>query len=347
VSLRARVTLGLVCVAMLALVGPGASGAQEAFRELSLSPEAAACPRYRLVADHANRTDCWLPGLKLAAADEPPAGHVPRTETVPAAPAVPPAEKEPPRWLLAGLVAFTEVAVTAAKATITFDHTSFNVKDEGLFGTNTEFGGADKAAHFADYYVITKEFSFIFGKLGFSETTARLMAAGTAFTGGLVNEIADGFTKYGFSWGDLLMDGLGTATAVVILTARLDDLVGFRTSHFGSYQHDVYSMDLKLAGLARRLNINIGPLRYLYLSGTYGVKGYPTNDVEDRQRQIGIEIGLSLEEILNSAGARRDTWWGATLHILGDNIRFPFTAIGFRYDLNHGQWHGPNSGNWP
>jgi predicted lipoprotein DUF2279 len=346
VSLRGRVALGLVCAAMLALVGPGASGAQEAFRELSLTPEERACPRYRLVADDGNRPDCWRPGLTLAAAEDSPAGDVPRAGAGPVEPPAPTAEKNP-RWLLAGLVAFGEIAVTAAKATITFDHTSFNVKDEGLFGTNTEFGGADKAAHFADYYVITKEFSFIYGKLGFSDTAARLMAAGTAFTGGLVNEIADGFTKYGFSWGDLLMDGLGTGAALLILTARLDDLVGFRTSHFGSYQHDVYSMDLKLAGLARRLNINIGPLRYLYLSGTYGVKGYPTNDVEERQRQLGIEIGLSLEEILNSAGARRDTWWGATLHILGDNIRFPFTAVGFRFDVNHSKWYGPNSGNWP
>jgi Predicted periplasmic lipoprotein (DUF2279) len=346
VSLRGRVALGLVCAAMLALVGPGASGAQEAFRELSLTPEERAWPRYRLVADDGNRTDCWRPGLTLAAAEDSPASDVPRAGAGPAEPPAPTAEKKP-RWLLAGLVAFGEIAVTAAKATITFDHTSFNVKDEGLFGTNTEFGGADKASHFADYYVITKEFSFIYGKLGLSDTAARLLAAGTAFTGGLVNEIADGFTKYGFSWGDLLMDGLGTGAALLILTARLDDLVGFRTSHFGSYQHDVYAMDLKLAGLARRLNINIGPLRYLYLSGTYGVKGYPTNDVEERQRQLGIEIGLSLEEILNSAGARRDTWWGATLHILGDNIRFPFTAVGFRFDLNHSKWHGPNSGNWP
>ena len=345
-SLRARVALGLVSVAVLALVGPVACGAQEAFREVSLTPEVAACPRYRLMVHDGERTDCRRPGLTLAAADERPAGRVPPAGAVPAEPAASPAEKKP-RWLLAGLVAFGEVAVTAAKATITFDHTSFNVKDEGLFGADTEFGGADKASHFTDYYVITKEFAFIFGKLGFSDTAARLMAAGTAFTGGLVNEIADGFTKYGFSWGDVLMDGLGTGTALLILTARLDDLVGFRTSHFGSYKHDVYSMDLKLAGLARRFNINIGPLRYLYLSGTYGVKGYPTSDVAERQRQLGIEIGLSLEEILNSAGARRDTWWGATLHILGDNIRFPFTAVGFRFDLNHSKWYGPNSGNWP
>ena len=345
-SPRARVALALVSVAVLALVGPGTVGAQEMFRELSLTPKETACPRYRLMADDGEGMDCRRSGLTLVAAEERPAGDAPRADAIPAEQPASPSEKKP-RWLLAGLVAFTEIAVTGAKATITFEHTSFNVKDEGLFGTNTEFGGADKASHFADYYVLAKEFSFIYGKLGFSETAARLMGAGTVFTGGVVNEIADGFTKYGFSWGDVLMDGLGAGTALLVMTARIDDLVGVRTSHFGSYQHDVFSMDLKLAGLARRLNVNIGPLRWLYLSGTYGVKGYPTDDVDKRQRQIGIEIGLSLEEILNSLSVRRDTWWGVTLHMLGDNIRFPFTAVGFRYDLNHSKWHGPNSGNWP
>ena len=341
-----RSALGLVCVAVLAGVGRGTVDAQEVLRNLSPTPQANACPRYRLKADDGEGTNCRLPGLSLAAADERRAGDAPRADTVIAGQPAAPEEKKP-RWLLAGLIAFTEIAVTGAKATIGFEHTSFNVKDEGFFGANTEFGGADKASHFADYYVLTKEFSFIYGKLGFSETAARLMGAGTVFTGGLVNEIADGFTKYGFSWGDLLMDGLGTGAALLAMTARIDDLVGVRTSHFGSYKHDVFSMDLKLAGLARRLNINIGPLRWLYLSGTYGVKGYPTDNVDKRERQIGIEIGLSLEEIMNSLSVRRDTWWGATLHILGDNIRFPFTAVGFRYDLNHGKWHGPNSGNWP
>src|SRR5262245_48460118 len=207
-SPRGRVVLRLVRVAVLVLVAPGTVGAQEMFRELSLAPAETACPRYRLMADDGEDSGCRLAGLRLAAADERPAGVAPPTE-------------KKPRWLLAGLVAFGEVAVTAAKATITFDHTSFNVKDEGLFGTNTEFGGADKASHFADCYVITKEFSFIYGKLGLSDTAARLLAAGTAFTGGLVNEIADGFTKYGFSWGDLLMDGLGTGAALLVMTARI------------------------------------------------------------------------------------------------------------------------------
>jgi hypothetical protein len=35
------------------------------------------------------------------------------------------------------------------------------------------------------------------------------------------------------------------------------------------------------------------------------------------------------------------------LHFAGDNARWPFTAVGFRFDLNHSKWHGPNSGNFP
>ena len=33
-------------------------------------------------------------------------------------------------------------------------------------------------------------------------------------------------------------------------------------------------------------------------------------------------------------------------HVVGDDVRFPYTAVGMRYDLNHGKWHGPNSGNF-
>jgi hypothetical protein len=43
---------------------------------------------------------------------------------------------------------------------------------------------------------------------------------------------------------------------------------------------------------------------------------------------------------------KRSTWWGYGLHLIADNVRFPFTAVGMRYDLNHGKWHGPNTGNY-
>jgi len=38
---------------------------------------------------------------------------------------------------------------------------------------------------------------------------------------------------------------------------------------------------------------------------------------------------------LNFIGVRRDTWWGYGLHVVFDNFRVPFTAVGFQYDLQH------------
>lgn len=144
------------------------------------------------------------------------------------------------------------------------------------------------------------------------------------------------------------MDVLGASTAALVSGTRTDDLVGFRTSHLPgpTFTHDVYSMDFKVAGLVRRLGLNLWPLRFLFLSATYGVKGYPDGSDASKQRQVGIEIGLNLEEIVNSIPIRRDRWWGYALHMIVDNVRFPYTAVGFRYDLNHHNWRGPNIGNY-
>jgi hypothetical protein len=260
---------------------------------------------------------------------------------------LPPRDERQPRKLLGALVVGTELAVTAGKGLVGHQAKPFHVTREGYFGANALDGGADKAAHFADYFVISKEFAYIFGRLGFSESSALLLGLGTAMVGGALNEVGDGFSQPGFSYEDIVMDWLGAGTATLLLATRTDDLLGVRTSHLDGYPHDVFSADLKLSGLARRLNLNIGPLRYVLLSVTYGTKGYPDGPPAERQRQVGVEIGLNLEQILSDLGVTRDTWWGYLLHFAGDNARWPFTAVGFRFDLNHSKWHGPNSGNFP
>jgi len=58
------------------------------------------------------------------------------------------------------------------------------------------------------------------------------------------------------------------------------------------------------------------------------------------------QVGLNLQQILNDLGVKRNTWWGYSLHLIGDNVRFPFTAVGMRVDLKRGKWHGPNNGNY-
>ena len=285
-------------------------------------------PRYRL----------------LGTADE----DSPYASTGDASAYLPPRDDEKqPRKLLGALVIGMELAVTAGKGVVGRQTKPFHVTREQFFGANTLDGGADKAAHFADYFVLSKEFAYIFGKLGFSESAALLMGLGTAMVGGALNEVGDGFSQPGFSYEDIVMAWLGAGTATLLSATRTGDLLGVRTSHLDGYPHDVFSADLKLSGLARRLGLNIGPLRYFLFSVTYGSKNYPDGPVAERQRQVGLEIGLNLEQILSDLGVTRDTWWGYALHLAGDNVRWPFTAIGFRYDLNHSKWHGPNGGNFP
>jgi hypothetical protein len=226
------------------------------------------------------------------------------------------------------------------------DH-GFDINREGWFGPNTTNGGADKASHLVDYFIVASLFADGYRVLGYSENAAILWGFGLALATGLGNEVSDGFTRHGFSWEDFAMDAAGATVASVISVTQTRDLFGMRTSHLpgSTYTDDVYSADFKLSGLSRRLGINIGPLRWLLLSVTYGSKGYRVEPPIELQRQVGFEVGLNLQQILNDVGVKKNTWWGYAIHLI-DYIRFPFTAVGMRYDLNHGKWHGPNGGNF-
>ena len=237
---------------------------------------------------------------------------------------------------------------------------SFRFVNEGYFGANTYAGGADKASHFVDYTIVSRELAYVYEKLGYSPRASILLGYGLAVLGGLANEIGDGFNQYGFSFQDLAMDAAGATTSALLLATGTQDLVGFRYGFLvpkskatccmvpgpgRDYSYEIYTADLKLVGAARRLRLNAGPLRFLYFSVTYGSKFYPTGAPDLRERQVGFELGLNFEEILNAIGLQRDTWWGYGLHVIFDNTRLPFTAVGFQYDLNHRRWNGPGNGN--
>jgi uncharacterized protein YfiM (DUF2279 family) len=267
------------------------------------------------------------------------------------------AETEVPRWaflerhrlLLTALIPIGGLVAVTANSLIGYDtEHGFRIRHEGWFGPNTANGGADKASHLVDYFIVASVFEDAYRILGYSEKAAILGGFATALVAGLGNEVSDGFTRHSFSWEDLAMDVAGAATASVLSATHTRDLLGMRTSHIpgSTYTHDVYSADFKISGLARRLGVNLGPLRWLLLSVTYGTKGYRVSPPIEHQRLVGFEVGLNLQQILNDLGVRRNTWWGYSLHLFGDYIRFPFTAVGMRLNLNSGKWHGPNSGNY-
>ena len=265
------------------------------------------------------------------------------------------ASERRPQLLLTSLLSAGVVLGSAANSFLDGAHQSYHFADEGFFGRGTRNGGADKAAHFVDYYIVSKELANLYVALGHTAQHARWLGFGVSTLAGLVTEIGDGTTRYGFSYEDFLMDGLGAASAAVVSAFDADDLIGFHhgfvktccafSSFSNNYDNEIFTADLAIVGVARRLGLNVGPLRYLLLSVTYASRGYPNQPDAVRQRQVGLEVGLNFKQILDDLEVRRDKWWGYVLHTVFDNVRFPYTAVGFQYDLNHGRWHGPGAGN--
>ena len=351
---RWRRTFALPFLLLLAL--PGQLAAQDSpwrlspppVDDLTLSPAGRvfserSCSKYRLLPGKSHDCEPWMASADLTTG--PPLRMAQADAEKPLA-----AEAPEPNRLLGTLIPLATWGFKLADSLVGYEKVSWHVNYEQWFGSDTRDGGADKASHFADFYIVAKEMEFIYRKLGYSENAARWWGLGIAVSTGVVNEVADGFTHHGFSWEDLAMDTLGAGTAVLLSVTRTEDLFGIRTSHVVSastYTHDVYAADLKLSGVGRRLGVNLGPLRWLLLSVTYGSKGYRVSPAIELQRQLGFEIGLNFQQILNDLKVTDDTWWGHLLHLVGDNVRFPYTAFGMRVDLNRGKWHGPNNGNYP
>src|SRR5262249_11145519 len=141
------------------------------------------------------------------------------------------------------------------------DH-GFRIHHEGWFGANTTNGGADKASHLTDYFVVASVFEDAYRVLGHSEKAAIALGFGSALAAGFANEVSDGSRRQGFSWEDPGRAAAGAGRASVISPTHPRALLGMRTSPLpaSTYSDDVYSADFKISGLGRRLGVNLGPL---------------------------------------------------------------------------------------
>jgi hypothetical protein len=224
------------------------------------------------------------------------------------------------KWTTA--IALAGITLWAGLGVQKDDYNPWHNTREKYFGKDTYAGGADKCSHFILSASYVRELGWIYEQQGHSA---------------------------------------GALTGAFLTRHDLDDLVGVR---FGfvpeglpdstpndpslgeQYSHEIYSGDLKLAGLAKRLNVDIGPARFLLLSATYQTKAYGFEPPRpDRGRYVGVDIGLNVPEILAAAGVPQTTWWGTALYKALNIFRIPFTAFGWHYNLNKKTWHGPDTGN--
>lgn len=302
------------------------------------------------------------PGFRL---DAPAPGSSPASAPAQEPPATESAPRPAPRLWDAKTRAITAGVVVGAPILGYFtwwrvdSRSTFTTANEGWFQADTYAGGADKASHVFFGYFSTQMLQGAYRSVGKTPAEARALAFGVAVVTGALLEVGDGWSKYGFAWEDIAVNVIGIAAATGIDAWGLKDTVGLRFGYvkalipdaccrYGGYGDDyskeIYSADLKLAGFLPRIGVKPGPARFLLLSATYGSKGYRYSDEPLRQRNIGIEIGLNLREVLLAVGVPEKPLWGKVLLGIATYFRFPYTSFGWHYDLNHGTWSGPDTG---
>jgi hypothetical protein len=343
----ARRALGAIWIAILScLAAPRVAGG-EIFQLFFVSRTDSPSPDPSLSPSPSSRLELTAPSFSL----EKP---VERNLTIGAARPT----SQPSRFLTLG----TGVGVLIGSAWNSFtgdERTTFHTTAEGFFGRNTYAGGVDKSSHFVEYHALTHGLADFYERLGHSPETATWIAGGVSLASGLLVELNDGRTEFGFSWEDFALDAGGIFLAGILRRTGWRDTIGFRLGHIDQpvvpccsartnygrdYSGELYTADLKIVGAARRLNRDPGPARFLLLSATYGTNGYRQVSETYRERLIGFEVGLNLAEIARALGVRETRLLGVLILDLLEAIRLPYTAIGFRYDLNHNVWYGPTAG---
>jgi hypothetical protein len=234
----------------------------------------------------------------------------------------------------------------------------FQVANEHWFGQTTYAGGADKASHVLGGYIAGRVLDWGLQWSGSPPAKSQFLSATMIAVTGTLIEVGDAYHGFGFSWQDALLTASGGVAGSVLAATKLDDTITMRFGMVGidspdeaefavyepnHYSGEIYTIDLRMAGLLPRLGKPPGFARFLLASMTYGSKGYQWVDERYRQRRVGFEIGIDTYEVGLALGLKPDTWYGAPILGFLRYFRLPFTGLGFQYELNSGRWMGPNS----
>lgn len=192
----------------------------------------------------------------------------------------------------------------------------FRTRDEGWFGKNTYAGGADKFAHMYSHYLISRASYAFYTNSGISHKDALKNSFILASSVGVLIEIGDGLSHYGFSFQDIVSDFVGIGFGHLLNSnAYLDELIGFQfawwnntkdPNHKGQkfkdpiddYNNQKYIFNLRFAAIPvlRELKIT----RYLNFDFGFYSRGYKVenSDINATKREIFTGFSLNLTQLL-------------------------------------------------
>ena len=183
---------------------------------------------------------------------------------------------------------------------------SFQLAHEGWLSAKTKSGGADKFGHMYSSYVINE----IFTKQLMKQTNNKKAAAKKAalFSSGIMFwlEVADGYSKYGFAYQDVVFNSLGVGLSylrntVPNLDKKLDLRINYHPTENNSdrpvidYSGQTNLLVVKLGGFKK---LHSTPLKYLELQLGYHTQGY-NNDrqhFKEKRTEVLFGVGINLSE---------------------------------------------------
>ncbi len=219
----------------------------------------------------------------------------------------------------------------------------FDTVNEGWFGRDTRYGGADKLGHAWSAYTLASLYNHIYRDWGYSDEDAILGGVLSSWVQTTIVEIGDGLSKsQGFCWQDEVMNTAGAGIAYLRHRfPAIKETVDFRVEWFPSpaFRHgdeaDVFTdysgqkclLAIKPDGL---LKTGDPLLRALEFHVGYYTRGYAPSDEEyfDRRHRYGyIGIGLNVTYLLDRLTGHRAAG-------VFDYYQVPYTYISTREDYN-------------
>lgn len=186
-----------------------------------------------------------------------------------------------------------------------------NAQSEGWFGYDTKEGGADKLGHLWSAYAFADGLNSLYRGWGYDADTAARNGALSSFAIMGFMEVGDSFSNYGFSWEDMLMNTMGSASSYLLYHyPALDEKLDLRWEYapdfsnadiFTDYENTRYLAALQLDGFDQ---FRETPLRYVELQVGYYARGFETAR-PDRERNFYVGVGLNVGRVLTDLGCGR------------------------------------------
>ena len=225
----------------------------------------------------------------------------------------------PSARLRSALVAPVMMAGVAAYGVVQWDYGSsgFGFADEGWFGHDTEFGGADKLGHSVASHIFTSGVSQVHRHWGFNRRESARRGALIAFSVLAAMEVGDGFSsEHGFSWEDLVFDAAGCVFGYFHeVSPRFAEIFDLRWEFWPSskslanddfdavtaYEDSAFVLAANVGALFRERRI---PLDLLDLQVGYRVRDIALGPRERRQELL-LGVGLNLANLGRRLGLGR------------------------------------------